>query len=505
MNLPNVALVGTQSPQILLEPQSIASRQEAEDCIEFSEAYGPPLDESQKITLNAWMGTRADGKWAAATCAHAMSRQNGKGDEIESRESYGLVVLGERIIHTSHEVPTSIDAFERLLARFTNYDDLRKLVKKVSRVNGMQGITLRSGAEIKYRARTAGGGRGLTNQALIVYDEAQHLQRKHLAASSSTKATHPNPQSLFLGSAGFDFSEVWWDLRLEALRGRPGRLAYVEHTAERCWLDENGKFCSSKPDVADRQAWADANPAFGVRISPEFLEDELLTLGPELFAQEHLGVWSPLPSMLAAEGAKLPEQSWRDTGADGEYPVEPGNLWMAYDVEVDGSFSAISIGAGFSTAGYVENVEHRPHVGWLPARLVELVRRWSPHKVLMDGGCGPAAAILGEIREAFTVAGLDPELVEPLASSEYRAACEGFLQAVREGKVRRPDVENDRLLRAGLTARGRDVGDSWVFDRRNSPEPIVSLTSAAMARCRLADPPDTSVGFYDLDEWLDDD
>jgi hypothetical protein len=502
--LPNVALVGTQSPQILLEPRSIASRQEADDCIEFTEAYGFPLDEAQKITLNAWMGTRADGKWAASSACHAMSRQNGKGDEIEAREAYGLVVLGERIIHTSHEVPTSIDAFERILARFTNYDDLRKLVKRVSRVNGMQGFTLRSGAEIKYRARTGGGGRGLTNQALLVYDEAQHLQRKHLAASSSTKATHPNPQTLFLGSAGFEFSEAWWDLRLEALRGRAERLAYVEHTAERCWIDDDGKFRSERPNVESRQAWADANPAFGTRISEEFLEDELLTLGPELFAQEHLGVWTPLPSMIAQQGAKLPEAAWTDTTTLAPPRVKVGELQMAFDVELDGSFSAISIASGTLADAYVETIDHRPGVSWLPLRLVELYRKWNPPKILMDGGSGSAAAILGEIRETFEAHHLDPNVVEALPSSQYRAACGSFAQAVSDGKVHRPEVENDRLYRAGLTARERVIGDWWVFDRRNSPEPIVSLTSAAMARSRLADAVVADAAFVDLSDYLDD-
>ncbi len=489
--MPNAVLVGTQSPQILLEPRSIASRQEADDCIEFTEAYGYPLDEAQKITLNAWMGTRADGKWAASSACHAMSRQNGKGDEIEAREAYGLVVLGERIIHTAHEVPTSIDAFERILARFTNYDDLRKQVKRVSRVNGQQGFTLRSGAEIKYRARSAGGGRGLTNQALIVYDEAQHLQRKHMAASSSTKATHPNPQTIFTGSAGFEFSEVWWDLRIEGLRGRAERLAYVEHTAERCWIDADGKFRSERPNVEDRQAWADANPAFAHRISEEFLEDELLTLGAELFAQEHLGVWTPLPSMIAQLGAKMPEGPWLASQTASPPAIVAGEITMAYDVEIDGSHAAISIAAGDLTSGYVETVEHRPGVGWLPARLVELVQKWKPTKLVMDGGSGAAAAALGEIRMQFERSGLKPDVVEPLTSSQYRAACAAFVQAVIDGKVRHPEVDNDRLHSAGLTARERAVGDAWVFDRRNSPEPIVALTTAAMARSQLSDPPFT--------------
>ena len=180
-------LVGTQSPQIRVVPHDTESLQEAEDCIEFAETYGPARDESQKITLRAWLGTRADGRWSAPRIAHAMSRQNGKGDEIEDREAYGLAMLGERIIHTSHEVPTSIDAFERLLAKFTNYDELRKMVRKVTRVNGMQGIALRSGAEIVYRARTGGGGRGLTNVALVVYDEAS-------TCNVSTSLHHRQPK-----------------------------------------------------------------------------------------------------------------------------------------------------------------------------------------------------------------------------------------------------------------------------------------------------------------------
>jgi hypothetical protein len=502
MNSQPVALVGQQSPQILHAPHDIASLAEADDCIEYAESYGYPLDEAQKITLRTWMGTRSDGTWSASRCGHACSRQNGKGDEIEAREAFGLDILGERIIHTSHEIPTSIDAFERLLARFTNYDDLRKKVRKVSRVNGMQGLTLRSGAEIKYRARTSGGARGLTNMALIVYDEAQHLQRKHLGASSATKAVHPNPQSIFTGSAGFEFSEPWWDMRLEAIKGGSPRLGYVEHTAEAVGFDANGRFFSVKPDPTDRAEWARANPTYNRRISDEFLSDQLRDLGPEMFSQEHLGVWLPMPSMLAQAGAKIPEAAWRDTGTAVPYSPKPGEVVLAYDVEVDASWAAISVAYGDLASGFVETIEHRAGVGWLPSRLVELVRDWLPRSVLLDGGSGAAAAILGEVRVELERAGLSPDTVEALPSSAYKAACSSFLEAVRDGKVHRPIVDNDRLEEAGLIARARDIGDAWVFDRRNSPGPIVALTSAAMARSRLSEPADVFVGgFHDLNDY----
>ncbi len=489
MSLQSDVRSGVQQPQILHEPADVHSLVEADEAIELAEAYGPWLDESQKITLRTWMGTRKDGTWAAFQASHAMSRQNGKGDELQARELFGLTQLGESIIHTAHEVATSKNAFLRLEATFLNYDDLRKLVKgKPRHQNGDEGIVLRSGAEIKYRARTGGGGRGFDDISLVVYDEAQHLKPEHLAASSPTLAVNPNSQMILTGSAGLSFSESWWNIRLNALRKVGGRFAYVEHTAERCGFDEQGRFFSTRPDPSDRNAWAMANPAYLSRISDEFFASQLVALGPELFLREHCGVWDTPLSMIAQQGAKLPEAAWTDTTTLAPPPVKVGELQMAFDVELDGSFSAISIASGTLADAYVETIDHRPGVSWLPLRLVELYRKWNPPKILMDGGSGSAAAILGEIRETFEAHHLDPNVVEALPSSQYRAACGSFAQAVSDGKVHRPEVENDRLYRAGLTARERVIGDWWVFDRRNSPEPIVALTSAAMARSRLADP-----------------
>lgn len=488
MNLQIVAQVGTQSPAILQLPGDVASLDEADDCIELAETYGPRLDEAQRITLRAWLGTTADGLWAAPLAAHAMPRQNGKGDELQARELFGLVALGETIIHTSHELATSVNAFNRLVATFDAYDDLRRLVKRVRLVNGEQGIDLRSGASIKYRARTGGGARGLDHIALVVYDEAQHLRAEHVAASSPTLATHPNSQVVMTGSAGLSFSEVWWSLRLDAVGRKPGRYAYVEHTAETVATDADGRFISTKPNPSDPNAWALANPAYGSRISHDFLESQLRLMGDELFQREHLGVWDALPAMTVQAGAKLPPDPWLDTVTVSPPDIQPGHITLAYDVEIDGSYAAIAIATGDLGNSYVEVVEHRVGTGWLPHRMVELIRRWEPTKVVMDGGSGAAAALLGEVRYELEKAAINPDRVIPLTTAEYRRACGAFLQAVVDGKVTRPAVENDHLNTAALTARARDIGDAWVFDRRRSPEPIVALTAAAMARAQLAEP-----------------
>ena len=49
------------------------------------------------------MAETADGKWAASTTGREMPRQNGKGDEVEVVELWGLVHRAEAILHTIHD------------------------------------------------------------------------------------------------------------------------------------------------------------------------------------------------------------------------------------------------------------------------------------------------------------------------------------------------------------------------------------------------------------------
>ena len=61
-------------------------------------------------------------------------------------------------------------------------------VAKFRYANGEQGIELKSGAFVAYRARTGAAGRGLDDIDTMVYDESQHLTAEHMAASSPALA-----------------------------------------------------------------------------------------------------------------------------------------------------------------------------------------------------------------------------------------------------------------------------------------------------------------------------
>ena len=94
-----------------------------------------------------------------------------------------------------------------------NWDDLRRKVARIRYANGEQGIELLSGQRLKYRARTGGSARGFAKADLIVYDEAQHLAREHVAGSGPAKLANPNSQTWYAGSGGMTTSAKAWEIR----------------------------------------------------------------------------------------------------------------------------------------------------------------------------------------------------------------------------------------------------------------------------------------------------
>jgi hypothetical protein len=482
--------LGLQEPQLWLMPAAAHSLDVAREAIDLANAYGGTLDRAQEVALETCMATTESGHWAAATFGNAVPRQNGKGDSIQWRELYGATQLNERIAHTAHETPTAIQAFQRMEALIQGHADLRRLVKRLRYANGEQAIEFKSGAFIIYRTRTGSGLRGWDEIDLLVVDEAQHAQEEHLAAIAPTQTVAANPQTYFAGSAGFSHSVVWWRMRLDAIKGVAGPFGWVEHTSERLRIDERGRLVSEAPDPTDEVAWVESNPAYGYRIggggegSRRYLDGELRKLGPDLFLRERLGVWDAMPTTDGPE-PKIPADAWQATATTVPHDVAPGACVFAFDVH-DG-WSSICVAAGTLSASYVEVVAHQSGDGWLPRRLVELTEKWKPIAIGLDGGNGPAVAVLGVVREQFEAAGLDPDLVKPLTSAQYKAACGSFLHAVTDRSLSRPVVAPDQLDNAAVIAPERRIGDAFVWDRRTATAPLSPLVAATVACSLLGD------------------
>jgi hypothetical protein len=453
-------------PAILVLPPDAASLDEAHEAIELWEHYsGKVLDPTQRLVVEVMMAQTADGRWAAATTGREMPRQNGKGDEVEVVELWGLVQRSEAILHTVHDaVLLASQAQQRMLATLER-PDLRRLVKRKWQGTGQQMIEMRNGGIIWYRTRTGGGGRGVDDIDRLVVDEAQHATEEHLSAVAPTLFANPNPQLNALGTAGLaGKSDWWWSVRKRALGSDPGAFGYVGHTAERVTIDSDGKVHQSLVDVRDRDVWRASNPALWSERGQgeQFLEEQLLRLGEASFAREHLGVWDPEP---LSGSMVIPLDKWRDAG---ERQVEQGER-VAYAIDASPDLRSAAIAASDGTT--VKVLEHHPGVKWVvPALLGHRMSR--PGPVLVDPR-SPAGALLVDLEEA----GVE---VTTVAAQDHAQACGGLLKAVMDDEL--VHVGQAALNEAVSAAVRRPYGDAWAWDRRNTAQDISPLVAVTLAR-----------------------
>jgi hypothetical protein len=208
--------------------------------------------------------------------------------------------------------------------------------------------------------------------------------------------------------------------------------------------------------------------------------------------------------VINVKAVKLPADKWAATvGPD--LDVAASIDVISFDVDVDGAKSSIAIASGSLSSPYVEVIDHRDGVGWLPARLAELVLKFSPTVVGVNGA-GPAGAQVGPVLSAFAEAGISADLLVQLNTNAFKQACGGFYSDVIEGRLRRPAGQGPLDVAAGDAAE-RVLGDAWAWDRRSSAVPISPLVAVTVARALLPTAPAETFydgGFHDLDDFTED-
>jgi hypothetical protein len=461
-------------PSLLVHPPGDVNLGYAHEAIEQWERYSrKTLDSAQRLAVELMMAVGPDGRWAARTTARSEPRQNGKGDELEVVEAWALTRGSEWIVHTAHEIPTAKSAHRRLVDHLESHRDLRRLVRQVRYANGDQSIETTTGGIVVYRTRTAGGGRGLDDISRLIVDEAQYAQSEQLAAAMPILAANPNSQTNFTGSAGItDRSDLWWSLRKRGLRGAAGEdageFSYLEHSAERVGLSRDGRVISETPDIEDLSEWRKANPALGHRIEEAFLAEELRTLGPALFAREHLNVWDPYPG---DDVGFLPFDQWLDLEID--KPEGQRSLCFGLAVAPNGASAAVGSASRLPSGDlYLDYIWERPGTDWLISQLVEHYgRHRKPYRVNPDA---PEGAFIRPLTEA----GIE---VVKVTAREYKQACGEVLDTIKNGTIRH--LGQSALNRAVRSVQRRDIGKDggWVWAEPSSGVDVTVLKAATLA------------------------
>lgn len=464
-------LRGCQTPRVHYAPSYATTT--GDEAVELCRLAGLELDPWQQLVLRDSLGEREDGLWSAFEVGLIVPRQNGKSVILQARALAGLYLLNERLIlFSAHEFKTAAEQFLGIREIIEGTPELCKRVKPrgIRASHGEEGIELKDGRRLRFVARSKGSGRGFSADTVIL-DEAYNLPEETMAALIPTLSARPNPQLWYASSAGMEESTSLRAIRNRGLSGDAGRLAYFEWSAQAEARDY-------EKALEDREEWARANPALGIRLREELIEAELAAMSGEQFARERLGIWYDEEADVVIRA-----KDWKAIADPGSQIGEDSGIVLGVDVSLNRSHGAISV-AGVREDGvlHVELIEYREGTFWIVPRLLELIEDHEPRAVLMDP-TGPAGGLLSTLAEEGVEAKKSKkgdDLLRLLASRESGQACGAFYDLVVNGDVRHRDQKPVNDAVSG--AKQRPMSDAWVWNRKESRydvAPLVSMTLAA--------------------------
>lgn len=499
------------------------SLDDATDACFLAGCYGLTPDPWQVDVLQSWMARRAGGKWLHPRCGLAVPRQNGKNGALEARELFGLVLLGEAILHTAHEIKTSRKAFRRLKEFFgekaddpdAKHPDLNALVADVRNTNGQEAIFLKDlwsvdgqvvrsvgrpdgfevvhiarGGFIEFATRTGRGGRGTTYDLLVI-DEAQHLSEEDLEAVRPVISAGPlgNSQIIYLGTPP-DMDKLRDGAGEAWVRIRSG----AEKARDLSWI-EFGAPDGPMPDLDDVELLYACNPALELQrpngtfgLSLETVGGERAELTPAGYARERLGWWGN-PEARSHRGV-IDMDQWRQLRVAGDQAA--GRGVVVVDCSPDLEWTTIAVATDGDDGRPLGLIDRHEGTSWVISEDAAGRTAGQLPKILdrldetVELALTPSAKVFAA---ALTKAGHE---FKQLTSTDVGAACTAYQTMIRDRAtthVGQPEL--DQAARHAIT---RYVGDGQQWDRRDrridiSPMVAISVAVHRWVLARAHPPP----------------
>ena len=438
--------MGSQEPSARVCPKYLQS--DGMDASKILSIGGMFLDPWQSDVLDDWMARTPSGRWMCKTCGGSVPRQNGKTALISGRAETGMVLFNEQVIYTAHLQKTATETFEEM-ASFFDTKALRKYLKDIKTALGREQIILKSGARVKFLARTRNGGRGQHGD-LLIFDEAQELDSDAQASFIPAISASLNPQTIYVGTPPDPNAEgiVFRGIRDKALKGETKTTAWFEFS-----VDEIG-------DVTQKERWAKANPALGRRILLSTVEGECEQMDADTFARERLGWWTPVATHKTEYA--ISEKAWDSCASEALKPEGK----TAYGVKFSPDGSEVCLcGAVEDSDGIVRVslIDRRPMgqgTQWLADWLNE--RSKKACCIVIDGRNG-VDVLIDKISNIWRIKG---SIIRP-SVKDIIASVSMLTDALNEQKMTWYSKQID-LRDSAITSTKRPISGGWGFGGDNS-------------------------------------
>jgi hypothetical protein len=414
----------------------------------------------------------ADGLLAYREIVLTVPRQSGKTTLLLAVMTHRALGFGQRqrILYTAQTRNDARKKWEDEHVAVLESSPLRAMFR-VRRSNGAEAIRWRNGSMHGVTSSTEKAGHGETLDLGVIDEAFAHEDDRLEQALKPTMVTRPQPQLWIVSTAGTLKSTYLREKveagRLAAEAGISSGVAYFEWSA------------SPDTDPADEAARYGYMPALGQTVRPDGIAADYQTMKLDEYRRAYMNQW---PSEAPEEWQVIGRAAWRalaDPGSQAGSPVA-----FCADVNRDRTWAAIG-SAGRRADGnlHVEVVEHERGTAWVVPRLRELAARWQPCATVM----APSAPVSSLIPEA-EAAGL--ELLKP-SVAEIAGACGAFYDATGAN----PEVADPATLRhldqlelnlALAGALKREIGDRWLWARKNVAVDISPLVAVTLAAWGLA-------------------
>lgn len=464
------AIRGAAKPRV--HSPLLKGKTRGDEVIEFAKKLGQPLMPWQELIVKDFFSVDSKDKFIRRTGLLLVARQSGKSHLGRIMCLAHLFLFkSPRVLIASSNRAMALVSFREMAYLIESNDFLNCQMKAIRHANGTESFELLpefGGGRLDVVAATRDGSRGRTSHFTWGDELREWSTDAFTAITPTTRAT--DGQTFWTSNAGDAFSEPLNDLKSRAAENPPKTFGYYEYSAPTMF----------KIDLNSKEFWegvACANPALGMMVSREAIEESISTSSHESIMTELLCLW------VSSLQSPFPPGSIEDC-SDSELAItESGYTVFGFDVSPSKRNASLCAGQilpdGRIGVGILQTWESTVAIDDL--KVAADIKGWAdiyrPRQIMFDKYATQSIA------DRLANAG---QVVEDCSGQQFYRACGDLLDAVVNQRM----VHNGQkeLIEQFSNVAAKVNDSAWRIVKRKSAGDISAPISIAMIVSKLMQP-----------------